>query len=227
MITMHRRMIACFTCLMIIVSLVCLTGCSMHNSTLDHQTAQVVEYLNADMPDELYGLFYPGMTREEFGEVFENIRNEIPTLRFEEMKLRKIRVEKNTVHREKNKTTENVYEGSYYFDYDNKGYYLTIVYVETESESGIYTMEFSHAVKTGTLLTIMVIAIAAAEIGIVIFAVVDIIRKKPNKYVLWIILVIVLNLIISYRDIRFAIPIGCIIYFVRRRKLLTSAAKTE
>ena len=224
MIEFKRNTRVICTVILFSILLFCLTGCSQRNEILDGQLSQVIENLFDNKPDELYEMFYPEAigSKEEFIEWYHKINDMFPHFSGIEPKLKSQTVRSTVSKDQMRKTT---YQGIYGFNYENERYQFIITYLETETACGILNVNVEKVMKlNGTAVTILIL-ITLLWIAFVGFTVVDIIKQKPRKHVLWLILSLLLTFSLTSHGVRFGIPIGSVIYWSVRKRLLKGSRK--
>lgn len=194
-----------------------LSGCGLKSETLDAQLDLVLSALNRDDRDAFVALLYPGLGSEsDMEEGYRQIREVwIPTER-ESVKL--VRYNFNA------SSGQKMYQGIYQLPRSDEYGYLEIVYLETAERSGLVGLhmgmiEESQKNTSGIgqwIFTILYLAF-------VLFTIVDVVRKKPRKYG-WYIVLSFLYFSLRVNSFAVTIPLGSILYWCVRRKLLMNKA---
>lgn len=196
---------------------VILSGCAMHDKVLDNQVYSIIECINTNKPDKLYQMFYPDgtHTKEETYAWFQKVKSIWKPISSDSISLESITVKEVTRNNEKEKT----YQGVYNFDYEDTDYSLTIYYLETENARGITHLQFVESLTGGTLL-VFAVALSVITAIFLLYTIIDIVRNKPHRYELWIVITLCLIIPIPVSGTGFAIPLGCIIYWRKRKRFL-------
>ena len=202
--------------LIIIVLILSLSSCSLHDALLDEQLQLFVSAMNADDPSLLFSGMHPEIYREDFDTFYQGIKPLWRSAKTEDFRLTGMQVRTRKVNDER----YGHYQGVWKVRFEDDYYQLAIVYDSDEKGSGITTMSFVQIPKTSTADTIFGIALVILVFAFLIYTAVDILRKKPRAYILVLILAVMLVFTIRIGTLKIAIPLGSIGYWVLRRKLL-------
>lgn len=213
-----RNCILGFLCLLLCCLL--LTGCSekMKSDTLDAQLEQVLDALNRGDEEAFLTLFYPGADSQlDLHQFYAQFRDVwIPT---EQNQTELVRYNVNS------SSKQTYFQGIYRLPRSDEYSHLEIDYLETEEGRGLTGLKmgsFSEQ-SSGTAGTRQKIY-NALYLVLLLLTVVDIIRKKPTKYGWWIVLTFIFFRIRINR-FALAIPVGAIVYWCLRKRLLKEKAE--
>ncbi len=202
-------------CLLLVCTLL-LAGCSLKNETLDAQMEQVLDALDQNDEEAFVALFYPGIQDKELRLMYSQFRDVWTPLERDQIKL----VSYST-HSAK---AQKDYRGLYQLPRSDEYSHLEINYLETEDGRGLVGLKMGKLDEAeptkpgGWQLVYFVLYLA-----FLILTIIDIIRKKPLKYG-W--LIVMALIYFSFRTNTFSImiPLGSILYWCLRGKLLREKA---
>ncbi len=221
---MKKRFLA--LCLLGILVLGCLglSGCGIKNETLDQQMTRMVTALNEGDEAAFTAMLYPGMGKEyDLHALFAQLEEYWAPVAPEELSLVSFHINAGT----KGKTSEGVYA----VPGNEKINTLLLVYAETEDGIGVSTIYLQQRDGQGAgpagrsipqwILTGLCVAFQ-------ILTIVDILVKKPRKYGWYILLALfffTFNLRLNENAFSLTVPLGAIIYWCLRKKLLWEKAR--
>lgn len=221
---MKKRFLA--LCLLGILVLGCLglSGCGIKNETLDQQMTRMVTALNEGDEAAFTAMLYPGMEKEyDLHALFAQLEEYWAPVSPEELPLVSFHINAGT----KGKTSEGVYA----VPGNEKINTLLLVYAETEDGSGVSTIYLQQrdgqeaaAGKWNVPSLILSLLCAAVQI----LTIVDILVKKPRKYGWYILLALFFfnfTLRLNGNAFSLAVPLGAIIYWCLRKRLLWEKAR--
>lgn len=219
---MKRKWIALAAVLLLTLVL---GGCSFKNKVLDGQMEIVLACLNNQDAETLYQRMYPGIVDEQtFSAGLKQIQEIWQPTQQEDVKL--VRLNVNTSI--KADYSEKNYQGVYKLTLNDEPYYVYLYYAETSEGKGIVSLNVSPQTDASgvevsqasviSLVFTVVFWLAAAV------TVIDVIRKKPRRYG-WYILLALLNISIRLNGMKVVLPIGAIVYWGIRGKLLRKKAE--
>lgn len=185
----------------LILILVLLAGCSVN--VRDHEDPQVRTYcegiLDALIADDFQGAYAPfsGIYAEsEFTGAYDQLREYMGGTEAYELELLSIRINTTISNGEKTKVIRSVYEMTHA---DRR----TIVNISLQDQAGIVTFmltpyEHTDYSATGTLgrmegaspVQWLFLLLNAVSVGVAGYAVVDCFRRKPEKKLLWILVLL-------------------------------------
>ena len=190
-----------------------LSGCTVKNETLDAQLDRTLAALNQDDREAFLALLYPGVESEaDLEEGYRQIREIwIPTAR-EDVELVKYNVNASS--------QQKAYQGIYRLPRTDEFGYLEIDYLETKEGRGLVGLHMGmieepeqESYGAGQWIYIVL------YFAVVVFTIVDIIRKKPRKYG-WYILLALVYFRLRINSFSATIPLGSIVYWCIRKRLL-------
>ena len=221
---MKRRILA--VCLLGILVLGCLglSGCGMKHKTLDEQMARMVTALNEGDEAAFTVLLYPGMEKKyDLHELFTQLEEYwVPTAP-EELSLVSFNIYTGTGGKSS--------QGMYAVPGNERINTLVLTYSETEEGTGVNTIylqqrdEQEAAKGKGNVPSLILSVLCAA---VQILTIVDILVKKPRKYGWFILLALFFfNFSLRLNEMGFTvyIPLGAILYWCLRKKLLWEKAR--
>ncbi|MDE6622097.1 MAG: hypothetical protein K2K74_16740 [Lachnospiraceae bacterium] len=251
----------------ILFLLICcfLSGCAdlLRNEEMDEEVARLIKALNEDDADQIYLSMYPDVvTREEFDESYESVRQIWEQSDNYTTKLKSINTKKNI-----NKSGNSlVCQAQYYVYTQNQDYTVTLTHLSDDNGDGVYQFNLNigaepvlisggfttagenSALQWGLLL------LSVLSYLIIIVTAVDILRKRPRLFGVWLAAALtfagfsiqispsnlhlggnvswfVLSAFRIYsggiRNFVFALPVGAIVYWCLRKKLLSKKVKIE
>ena len=210
-----RKTFIWLLCIMLFCGLF-LTGCTLKNETLDGQAQRAITALNEGDEDAFVSLLY---SDEEFdGHGFYNQLIDIwKPINVDDIKLTSFHVS-NILSSGK---SVKRYEGVYSIPRNDEYNVLSFVYVESEDGSGITGLYLGKTTSKTVSSSMGDIVLFLACLGIIAITIVDIIRKKPSKYGIYIAVAL---LFVRFHVNAFAvyIPVGSIAYWCMRKKILAS-----
>ena len=219
-----------WVCLLLcVLTVALLSGCGLHNEVLDREMQILCDCIETGDAEALRARFHPDalLNDQTFAEWFGNVQSVWRPIDSDRIDLTNLNVSTSNSAAGTIKT----YTGVYLFEYVEDPCTLTLVYLEANGGKGLTNASFASAeVLKGTsyYISLAVVVILAA---LAVFTVIDIIQKKPRLYGLWIALVLLAHLtfILNTADyrIRIGIPIGAIIYWCVRKKLIKRRKERE
>ncbi len=251
----------------VLIILVCcfMTGCAgvLENESMDLEVEKIIEALNEDDADKIYSAMYPNaVTREEFDEAYEKIHKFWQKSDSHTKKLNAINTKK-TLNKSGNSviceaqyyvyTQDNFY--TIYLNYlsDDKGEGLYGFYLQVGAEPMLISGSF-RTVRENSVLQWGVLLFGVLSYIFIIITVVDILRKRPRLFGLWLVAALAFfSLQIkrvpdnSYMGVAvnwfalssykiynngswilfFAVPVGAIVYWCLRKKLKPKQKKPQ
>lgn len=221
---MKKRFLA--LCLLGILALGCLglSGCGFKNEILDEQMARMVTALNEGDEAAFTALLYPGMEKEyDLHELFAQLEEYWAPIAPEELSLVSFNIYAGT----NGKSSQGMYD----VPGNERINTLLLVYAETEEASGVSTIylqqrDGQEAAKGKGNVPSLILSILCAAVQIL--TIVDIVVKKPRKYGWYILLALFFfNFTLHLNEMSFtlSIPLGAIVYWCLRKKLLREKAE--
>ena len=221
---MKRRFLA--LCLLGILALGCLglAGCGIKHEKLDEQMTRMVTALNEGDEAAFSALLYPGMEKEyDLHELFNQLEEYWVPVSPEELSLVSFDIYTGTGGKSS--------QGMYAVPGNEKINTLILAYAETEEGVGVATIylqqrdgQESAAGKRNVPSLILSVLCAAVQV----LTIVDILVKKPRKYGWYILLALIFfnfSLYLNETSITLYIPLGAILYWCLRKKLLWEKAR--
>jgi len=205
--------------------LICLLSGCRYTNTLNDQLALVADTVNANDAEAFVSLFYPGIIPEEsLLTFFEQIHSYGQTMDISEAKMFSFNYKSaaSAGHREIS------HSGTYLLYMDQSLCQFSLQYVEADGVAGLVSMHINKLADTPLPLSLvwgLSIALLIAAFGLLIITIVDICRKKPRRYALWILLCLLFYIRCSILGIRFPLLLGVILYWCLRKTLLRRKAK--
>lgn len=240
-----------------------LSGCStlLKNEEMDQKVDDLIQALNEDDADRIFEALYPGMlTRDEFDASYETIRQIWEKCDEYTLKLSAIKTNKTF-----DKTGDSIIRSANYVVHtQNQDYTITLAYRSDQNGEGLYQFfvnvvpvlvsgDFTTVGKNSALQWGLLVLTILSYI-IIIFTVVDILRKRPRLFGVWLgvaltfaffkiqlvpgnfhvnggITWFALSAFRIYtgggRSFVFAVPAGAVVYWCLRRRLLARKADTR
>lgn len=220
---MKRRFLA--LCLLGILVLGCLglAGCGIKHEKLDEQMALMVTALNEGDEAAFTALLYPGMEKEyDLHELFIQLEEYWVPVSPEELSLVSFNIYTGTDGKSS--------QGMYAVPGNEKVNTLILAYAETDDGAGVSTIYLQQrdgqkeAAGRSTPEWIWTGLFAAFQI----LTIVDILVKKPRKFGWYILLALFFfnfNLRLNGGAFSLAVPLGAIVYWCLRKKLLWEKAR--
>lgn len=255
------RVLRQFALVLLCLACVLFVGCTqLSNDELDAQLNIMLDAIEANDLEQAYAAMYPEvMTQNAFTSAFEQMRTYWPQNNSTRTcKMTKIDTAKGTY----NGQHYTQISGEYTVETDLEPYFIRIVYRQDDQSSGILAFNLvrqseyeQETAVTGTFATAaqntpvqwLFLVFWLLSIGFVVVTVVDILRKRPRLYGLWLICALVFAAFIFQREgasvvhnrlnvslliqsnwlvsgsgaltIRLSLPVGAIAYWSSRRKL--------
>ena len=202
--------------LLLLCSLV-LSGCALKNDTLDAQMGRVLDVLNRGDEEAFAALFYPDIASDsELYEIFGQFREVWTPTAIEQVTLVSYNV--NSAPGKKD------FRGIYELPRSDEYSHMELHYLETGEGSGLLGLQMGKLNDASTGKTSPWQTVYFVLCGIfVLLTLVDIIRKKPLKYG-WLIVLAIFFFNLRINGFAFTIPLGSVIYWCLRRKLLWEKA---
>lgn len=251
-----------FLILLCAALLFCLSlgGCGMiKNEEMDQRLEKLILALNEDDGEKVFQSMYPGaVSREDFDIGYSYIQNIWNPSDTYTVKMNSINVKKNV-----GSNASYLCQAEYYVLFEDSAYYVTLVYLSDSGGAGLYNINVSSTSNTillsGSLLTPgensigqwLLLLLGILEWIFAVFTIVDIIRKRPRLFGLWILAALVFfyvgyttngsafqfNLGVQIfilpglklyggglRQLIVTLPAGSIVYWCRRKKLIAKKA---
>ncbi len=203
-----------------------LTGC-LKNEVLDQQMHSFIDaYNQKDAQSIHYQSWQNGISLEQLESAIEKAHSMCGTIDKDAMKLVSINIRSQSANGIQYKT----YEGTYQFTKDDANFALELTYMTTEDNGSglarfnLYPIAESVVSFSSTSIVYLITCIIHS-VGIIL-TIIDVIRKKRKKAVLWILLsLFYVRLNLSPYSI--LLPVGSIIYWCIRKNLKTKLPISE
>ena len=189
------------------------------NEVLDQQLEVLVSSMNSNDPEPLKDIMHPTVYSEDVDAWFAEIHPLWQNTSTEAFKAKGI----NISSRVRNGQEYKSYRGIWTVKMGENTYELTIIYESDDKGSGGGALSF-YRTEGANAFTVVAYIIYFL---FVIFTVVDIIRSKPRLYGLFILLSIMLFFQIRFGEVRITLPLGAIIYWLARKRLLQAKNKSQ
>ena len=250
--------------LLLSVLLCCLlSGCAdlLKSEEMDEEAARLINALNENDADQIFQSMYPGVvTREEFDESYESVRQLWEQSDDYTMKRKSINTKKNF-----NKSGDSlVCQAQYYVYTQNQEYTITLTHLSDNNGDGVYQFNLnagaepvliSGGVTTAgenSALQWGLLLLSVLSYLFIIVTEVDILRKRPRLFGVWAAAALtfmgfsiqvspsnfhvggnvswfILSAFRIYsggrRNFIFALPVGAIVYWCLRKKLLSQKCR--
>lgn len=209
---MRKRMFLSLALVAVLAML--LTGCRQlrHKEILEEQLDKVITAMNRDDPNALYDLFYEMPTgRTEFDRDYASMAEawegsgEYTT--------------RTASYHASSTSQGSTYTATYEITFSQWVCVMTLVYIEDASGNGLQAVQFTPGAleevvgpQSGSLTRIktpfqwFLLAVSLVQLGLLVYTVVDIFRRKPRQYGLW--LLIAFLAVRPYFTIQSGIQIG-------------------
>lgn len=171
-------MIACF-----LLALTCLTGCSSvkNSEQIERYTRHLLDALIAEDPDAAYEQMQDSCTREEFEAFYVQIVPRLDGVESYELE-----------------------QTGWYLEYDNGVNYSTIYYAMTTPDGvsydltcvaadgyrGLAGFHIADTTRVSVGVHAVFIVLSVAILAFVVWMILDCVKRKPKKKVLWILLIL-------------------------------------
>lgn len=210
-------------CGLMLAALVCLaalmlSGCGLTNEVLDREMRAFNACMESGDAEAFKARFLPEALPDDetYLEWFNKARAFWRPIISDKIELRNLNVntQRNGDHSVK------TYEGLYYFDYEEDPFQVEIRYVETDGVGGLQYVSLGSAGNRYTSGYYIALGIAAIMIVVIILTIRDIVKHKPRLYGLWIAASLLLSFRITLPSFSIGLPLGVIIYWCVRKRLL-------
>ncbi len=195
----------------------------LKNDILDSQLDAFVTSMNSDDPESLKRIFHPSVYAEDVDAWYAKNHPLWPNTPLEAFKTKSINV--NTYNKDGVKCER--YKGVWTANIGESLYELTIVYDSDDKGSGVGTLSINQIGKANGATYYLSVILLIIYVLIVIYTVIDIIRYKPRLYGLFIAIVIGLLFRIKIYEVDFTIPLGVVIYWLARKRLMQAKSKVQ
>lgn len=242
-----------------ILCCLCLTGCAdmLKKEDMDQTVERLIKALNEDDADQIYASMYPGVvTREQFDESYETVRQLWKKTDDHTTKLKAINTNKNF-----NQSGNSIVcQAQYYVYTQEQDYTIALTYLSDDIGEGVYQFNLNVGTEpvllSGGFTTFRdnsalqwgLLALNVLSYLFILVTVVDILRKRPRLFGVWLVAALVfmgfwiqaapgsfrINGSISafvasafkiysrgIRRFTFMLPVGAIVYWCLRKKLLS------
>ncbi|MBQ6715342.1 MAG: hypothetical protein IJN21_02350 [Clostridia bacterium] len=203
-----------------------LTGC-LKNEVLDQQMNSFIDaYNQKDAQSIHYQSWQNGISIEQLESVIEKAYSMCGTIDKDAMKLVSVNIRSQSANGIRYKS----YEGTYHFTKDGANFALELTYITTESNGSglarfnLYPIAESLVSFSSTSIVYLITCIIHS-VGIIL-TIIDVIRKKRKKAVLWILLSL-LYVRLNLSPYSILLPVGSIIYWCIRKNLKTKLQISE
>ncbi len=220
----YKRLIFVVLTGILILSLV-LSGCAIHNETLDAQMQKAISALNQKDNDALRQMLpVDGIDEEAFQADLEQLYNVWVPTDPSEAKLVQLNVIKSP--------DQTGMRGVYLVPGNEQYNCVQLIYIETkDGTDALNRIELGWAdnnnpAAAGTPLGITGTVLAVISFAVIILTIIDIARKRPRKYG-WYIVLSLFTFFLSVNGVRLTAPLGSIIYWCIRSALLQKKAVAE
>lgn len=219
-----KRMKTAGSIIILVLIALLLSGCAADPSILEENKDLFVSCMNDHDPDGLYAIMYPNeISKEELEAGYKSMADLWQEVNAEDVKT--IRFSKKTTLAQNKRVT--VCQGVYQFPEGLEQYVLYLSYKETDDAKGlteirmIPTSQISPSVTAAPLSPTVSCIVTVCFI---IFSIVDVVRKKPRRWG-WYIVLCVVVFWIRFNNVRYIVlPLGALIYWCIRKKLLAKKA---
>ena len=191
------------------------------NDILDSQLEMFVTSMNTDDNERFKAAFHPDVNSEDTDGLFADLRQLWRSTEPDAFKPRSVSIRTHTADGVK----YGVNKGVWTVEMGDNSYGLTIVYESDGQGSGITILEFAQISEVRGAAYIITVITTIICVIIIIFTAVDIIRSKPHLYILILLTAVCVSFIIHAGDAQIAIPLGSIVYWLARKRLLRAKAE--
>lgn len=207
----------------LLIALLVLGGCTIHNDTLDAQMQKIITALNEKDTDTLRQMLPDdGIEEEQFLSDVEQLYSIWTPMDPSEARLIQLNVTKSP--------EQTVIRGIYSVPETSQYNCVQLISVEPKGESAVLNNFNVGWVNSDTAdhspLNIIGIALSLISFAVIVFTIVDIARKRPKKYG-WYIVLALFTFFLSVNGVRLTAPVGAIIYWCIRGSLLQKKAAEE
>ena len=213
-----KRMKTTVAIIALIALALLLSGCAADSSLMEEQKNLVVSCLNDHDSDGLQAIMYPNdLSKEELEAGYQASADIWRPVDAKDVQLIQFSGQTNA--------EQKIYQGIYQFPKEMEQYALYLSYVETDGVKGLTNIRIisaSQAQPPAAPLSLTISRIVT--VCFIIFSVVDVVRKKPRHYGWYIVLCIVVFWF-NFNHVRYIVlPLGALIYWCIRKKLLAKKA---
>ena len=197
-----------------------LSGCTLHNKTLDPLMQKVVTALNHQDIDSLRSLVHPEITDEAFEAGMAEIMDIWQVMDPAEAKLVQLNFQKSAGR----SVTQGIYLLKETPDYN----VMQLIYEKTDGAGYLISLRLAQAeigfpMNLDQPLGIASLVLLVLSLLIMIVTIVDIVRKKPLKYG-WFIVLALIILPFTVSGLAIALPVGALLYWCLRKSLMKKKA---
>ena len=218
--------------MMLIVLAMLLSGCTADIpsdvSLLEEQKNLVVSCLNDHDQERLQALLYPvAVSQIDMDAGFQSLMDVWQPVDAEDVKMLQFSSQRRTSLNQR----ITVFQGIYQLPKGMEQYALYLSFAETAGAKGLNEINIVPVSQVAVEKKPLSLTISRiVTVCFIIFSIIDVVRKKPRRYGWYIALCIVLFRI-NYKRVRYVVlPLGALIYWCIRKKLLAKKAamlKTE
>lgn len=218
--TMKRNRIRRLLALALLLGCLLLTGCALHNKTLDAQMTRVVQALNERDDSALRAMFDEKQLDDaSFRSFARSLHVYWQKTDPEEIRLVQLNINKNS--------QQSVWSGTYVLPEGTEYNVLRLVYAEDSAGHGsLQSLYLDKAEVPSAGISIVTILWYLLCAAFIVFTIVDVARKKPIKYG-WFIALSLLTFFLRKNGAQVTVPLGAVIYWCIRKSLLRQKAARD
>ena len=207
---------------LLLMTLVCLaalmlSGCRMTDEVLDREMRAFNACMESGDTEVLRARFHPDFAPDDaaYAAWFADAQRLWRPISAEKIDLDALTVSEKTGEGYRIKS----YNGNYFYKYDQMPCELRLEYIESNGLKGLKTIHFASVTASmRQYYWELGFSVILSIFGLM--TIIDIIRKKPKYYRLWIAVVSLLYIPITLFGFRSALPVGVMIYWWERKKLV-------
>ena len=217
---LQKKLLVCL--IVMIMSCLMTTGCVPKNETLDQQAELVINALNTDDGEALAGLFYPN-ENVDYSDAISLYEDYWIPVNFEDAKLISLNISYHNTSEGRIKTIEGIYQ----LPRDDHYSQMKIRYAETDNASGITDLYLGTYSGQTTTASVVKTVFRIICLIIILISIIDILRQRPPKFGIYLVVVTILTFSFSINDFKLTIPIGAVAYWAARKQILSKKNKDE
>ena len=222
---MKKRILSITFALLMVLAL--LTGCALHNKTLDPVMQRTVEALNQNDMNTLRAMVSEETVDDAAFTYFaEHLSDYWQPTEPEALRLVQLKVQKSP--------GQTTWSGGYLLPDGAEYNLLSLIYAEDGEGRGellglhLDQLDASESAEVSLQSPFGVAALIFSILcfAFIVFTIVDIVRKRPIKYG-WDIVLALVSFYMTFNGVRISAPLGSIIYWAIRKGLLEKKAARD
>ena len=212
-----KRHISKLLLIALLIGCLALSGCSIHSKTLDPVMEQVLTALNTQDRDAMKSMLDPSLPEAELETGLEQMLEIWRETDPAEARLGNLQVERSG--------SWERHTGVYWLPETEDYNAIQLVYEITDGEGTLRYIHLGTADSAGVPNRMTVLMILPV-LALILFTIIDILRKKPRKYG-FLIIIALITVPLPVASVQLAIPVGSALYWCLRKQLLRKKAEAE